>query len=180
MGVYDISIASTGQTGDGFIDYLSVYDYMNANPADIPTNLAASVKKSHALRRNKNVVLSIQFYSALAINSVTTTGSPSTNAAPTTIVYRVEGDKTLVTTPDETSPGTTLTGDAAIKRIVSRAMVKAETIGMDIYDPTTATAPGNTTLWARTGPTFSASTVGALFSGSLTTAAAAITITTVS
>lgn len=175
--LYDITIAgvSAAAPSDGFIDYKTVYVYGNEDAEDVPATYAASLAKARANHRHKSVVMSIQFYSGMQIVNVTLGGTPDSNTAPTSIVYQVDCDLASVTTPDESSPGDTLTGEDAVKRIVARALVKAETKAMEVLDPTTATAPGNTTLYARSGPRTNVETVGALYA-TLTLAEAGVTV----
>ena len=182
MSIYDITIAGVGGSApsDGFIDYKTVYVYMNAsNGSDAPSTLAKATAKARANRRHKSVVTSLINYGALTITTITATGSPNCDTAPSTMVYRLEGDIARVSTPDEANSGQTLTGMAAVKRIVARALLKAETVGLEVFDPTTSTAPGNSTLYNRTGPRFFEAVVGALYTVRAT-AEASITVALVS
>lgn len=166
MSIYDITIAGVTALApaDGFIDPKTVYAYTNAADTDKPSTYAKSLEKSRANRRHKNIVLGIQFYSGMHIIRVTTGGSPSANAAPSNIVYRVAvGDINSVTVKDENNAGQTLVGIPAVKRIIARALTKVETINLEVLDPTTSTAPGNTTAYARAGTRFNIETIGALY-----------------
>ena len=181
MSIYDITIAgvTAAAPADGFIDPKTVYAYANISASDKPTSYANSLAKSRANRRHKNVIMAVQFYSGMQIISVTAGGSPSASVAPTNVVYRIEiGDVSLISTPDEHNAGQTLTGTAAIKRIIARALTKSENVMLDVLDPTTATAPGNTTSYARAGTRFNVETVGPLYA-SLTLAEAGVTVTAV-
>lgn len=174
--LYDITIAgvTAAAPSDGFIDYKTVYVYDN-EVSSVPSTYAASLAKSRANLRHKSVVMAIQFYSGMKIEDVTLGGSPNSNTAPSNIVYQVDCDLTQVHTPDENNPGTVLSGIPAIKRIIARALVKSETRPMEVLDPTTSTAPGNNTAWARSGPRVNIETVGPLYA-SLTLAEAGVTV----
>ncbi len=181
MSTYDITIAGVGGAApaDGFIDPKTVYAYANVSSADKPTSYANSLAKSRANRRHKNVVLGVQFFSGLQIVSVTVGGSPSASTAPTNIVYRVTiGNVDSVAVEDENNAGETLKGIPAIKRIIARALIKQESILLDVLDPTTATAPGNNTAFARAGTRFNVETVGALYAN-LAAAEAGVSVTLV-
>jgi hypothetical protein len=179
MSLHDIVIAgvTASAPSDGFIDPKTVYAYTNANPAHAPSTLVLSRAKARANRRHKNVISAILFYSNMKVISTTVGGSPTSDVAPTSITYRVEISSPF-TTPDESNPGEFLTGDAAIERVIARALVKAETVNLEILDPTTSATAGNATTWARTGPRFESTVVGALY-GSLSAAEAGVTILTV-
>ena len=82
----------------------------------------------------------------------------------------------LPSTPDENNPGVILTDVAAVTRFFARCLIRSEITMLEALDPTLATAPGNTTQYARTGPRFDLQTVGPVFD-SLSAAEAAITTT---
>jgi hypothetical protein len=179
--LYDITIAGIGGTApsDGFIDPKTVYAYMEANKTDLPTSYANALAKSRANVRNRDVMASIQTYSQMEIKSVTATGSPSASTPPSSIIIRVSvNDVADVVTRDENNAGALLTGDAAVKRIIARALVKSMIGVMDIFDPTKTTAPGNATPAIRTGTRFNTETTGALYAN-LATAGSSVTITAV-
>ena len=181
MSIYDINIAgvTAAAPADGFIDPKTVYAYTNVNANDKPSSYANSLAKSRANRRAKNVVLGLQFYSGVQIVSVTAAGSPTASTAPTSIVYRISiDDINSVKVDDENNAGQKLTGTAALERIVARALCKQETVLLDVLDPTTSTAPGNTTQFARAGTRFNLETVGALYAN-VAAAEAGITVTLV-
>jgi hypothetical protein len=181
MSIYDITIAGTAGAApaDGFIDPKTVYAYGNDTSPTKPTSYAKSLAKSRANRRHKSVVGMVQFYSGMQITNVTLGGSPTADAPASNIVYRIEiADVNAVVTKDENNAGAILTGVPAIRRIFARALAKAETVLLDVLDPTTATAPGNTTSYARAGTRFNIETVGALYAN-VTAAEAGVTVTLV-
>lgn len=181
MSIYDITIAGTSGAApsDGFIDPKTVYAYTNATATDKPTTYAASLAKARGNRRHKNVLSAVQFNSAIHIASVTPGGSPNANTAPTNIVYRVHiSDINAISTPDESNKPAKLTGNAAVKRLFARALVRSESVLLEVLDPTTATAPGNSTPFARAAARFNIETVGALYN-TLVAADSAVTITPV-
>lgn len=179
MSVYDIVIAgvTAAAPSDGFIDPVNVYRYTSLNPNDKPTTFVLSKAKSRANRRYKTLVNTIMNTSALRITNTTVGGSPNANTAPTSLTVRVEVQS--ISTPDENNVGQTLTGVAAVRRIAARALVRTETVVLEILDPTESATPGNATLFARTGPRFEETVVGPLYA-SLTLAEAGITVNTIS
>ncbi len=180
MSIYDITIASVGgaSPSDGFIDSKNVYQYMADASPTTPTNFALATAKSRANRRHKAVVNMIDFYSNFEMVAVIQGGSPTASTNPTNMVYRVMGDLANISTRDELNQGQTLVGEAAVKRIVARALAKTEKVGLEVFDPTMSTAPGNATSYNRTGPRFIEETVGPLY-GSLAAAEASVTVTLV-
>ena len=166
MSIYDITIAGVGGAApsDGFIDHKTVYQYTNASSGDVPSSFANSKAKSRANARHRSVVNAIQFYTGLKIIDVTAGGSPNCNTAPSSMVYRVEIDNIAnVRIPNPDDGPAYLEGEDAVKYIISLALMKSETRGLEILDPTTAAAPGNATLAARTGPRFESTVVGPLY-----------------
>jgi hypothetical protein len=183
MSTYDITVAGVGGAApaDGFIDPKTVYAYMNALATDKPSSYVTSLAKSRANRRHKNVIMGIQSNSGMQIVSITATGSPDANTAPSSIVYRVEiGDINSISIADDTDiTNPPLKGIPAIKRIIANALQNAQTLMLEVLDPTESVAPGNTTPFARTGPRFNIETVGALHANR-SAAEASVTVALVS
>ena len=176
MSLYQVTITENNEAApnDGFVDPTTVYQYLSLSDSP-PTTYAASVAKSRANRRHKWVVLGIMGNSSLQITEFNATGTPDCNTPPATMVYQATTE-VLPSTPDENNPGVILTDVAAVTRFFARCLIRSEITMLEALDPTLATAPGNTTQYARTGPRFDLQTVGPVFD-SLSAAEAAITTT---
>lgn len=178
---YSIVIAgiSGSGTSTGFIDNSTVYDYINAG-GDAPSTYAASLAKARGNRRYRKILLMLSDMTNAYVTSVVGTGGDA-NTNHTSIEFDVtieQGDSAL-NTPNESSPGNFLTGTAAIKRCVARALVTDETRNIEVLDPTAATAPGNSNSVARSGARFNIEVIGKL-ANNLATAEASITVTKLS
>lgn len=140
MADYDITITTLGGAApaDGFIDSKNSYMYIKeAQPA--PTTLANAKAKARAYARYKHIVVAMAQFSALGgvISFTPTGGGP--NAAHTSVVLRVRLRSAAgLVTNDELNAGQTLTGLAAIERIVARCLIQGQNpYTMEVYDPTT-------------------------------------------
>lgn len=161
---------------EGFLDSNTIYQYIEGG--DIPTFYANALAKARAFHRHRSMILAIQFYSGMRVVNVVTSDAV-VDDAPTQIAYTIEiDDLDSVTTPDELNNGATLTGIAAIERIAARVLTRTWTRALEVYDPTTTTARGNTTPFARTGPRVVNDTIGPVYS-TLAAAEAAISVTNV-
>ncbi len=179
--VYDITIAGIGGSGTatGFIDPKTVYVYMEAG-SNPPASYTTSLSKCRGNRRYKHILFSLESMTNTYVTALTPTGG-TVDAAPSALVIRIEveqGDDALITR-DEDNAGQFLTGALAIKRCVSRALIRDETRLMEVLDPTAATAPGNNTSFARTGPRMNVETVGKL-AANIAAADSSITVTKIS
>lgn len=182
---YTVSISLIGGAGtsDGFIDNTKMPKYM-AN-GSVPTTATQSINKVRANHRFDNMVANLGLMSNCYLSSISATGANAI-AQATTFAFTLEsehGDAPLVT-PDENNPGQTLSGTAAIKRCVARAITTSWADAAEYYDPTSTTSQGTnnggstTSTAVRFGSRCEPVTVGAL-ANSLTTAEAAITVTKV-
>lgn len=170
-----ITNATAAAPGNGFIDPTTIEAYMAAN--SLPATYAQCQAKERGNVRFDFLQQQVQLEANVYMTNLTASGASATAEATsfsfTAVVER--GDDVLVTR-DESNPGSYLTGTAALKRWVARALVESRTCFGDIYDPTLATTPGNTTTAARYGIRTEQITVGALKT-TLTAAEALITVT---
>lgn len=181
--IYDVVITTLAGAApaDGFIDPKSSYQYMDQD-GDAPDSLAAAQAKFRANRRFKRLVNEVNgLGNAYLISAVTTGATADTAATSITIRFQIEHSFTP-STPDESNPGTTLTGPAAIKRAVARALVLTETnVRCEYYDPTLQVGrdiDGDPNAGQPKGAVIRDETIGAC-AADLATAEAAITVTLV-
>ncbi len=178
---YTISINQIAGTANsaGFVDSNSVTFYM-AN-GNTPSTNVKSMDKKRANIRYTYVLNQLESMSNMYVSNIVATGA-NADTAPSNFTFTAEfenGASTLVTN-DESNAGQFLTGTAAIKRCVARALtiptrdVNAEIIGVE---KTTAPANGGTANAAvRDGNMQRILTVGQL-TNSIATAEAAVTVT---
>lgn len=178
---YTVSINTlTGPpNSDGFIDHTKIEQYMATGAA--PTTVAQSLTKERANIRfdllNQNLSLSGNIY---VNNPVATGGNATTSPTNFAFTAHVERGDSILSTADETSPGTTLTGAAALKRFVARALLTSSTNDQqEYYDPTPTgalTANGATVSAIRVGSRIEKVTAGKL-ANTVSEAEAVITVT---
>lgn len=181
---YDITITTLGGAApaDGFIDSKNSYMHIKDGGA-APTTLANAKAKARAYARYKHLVVSLaQFASLGGVISFTPTGG-GPNAAPTQVVIRVRlRDAASLVTNDELNAGQTLTGLAAIERVVARCCIQGQNpYTMEIYDPTTFAPRDTDGVDTAARPKMSSiiiDSVGAL-AASIAAAEAAITVVAV-
>lgn len=184
--IYDVTIAAAGLGGvapaDGFIDPKSSYSYMDT-AGDAPNTAALGKAKMRANRRYKGLIMKVHEMCNAYVLQTTAPGATA-DTAPTSLTVRFEieqGDQVLKTA-DEQNAGQWLTGAAALKRCVARALMREETRNNEYYDPTVVPGrdiDGADNAGIARGPVINIETVGAL-AASIATAEAAITVTKVS
>lgn len=183
------SSADLAAPSDGFVDSMTLENY-DVSLETTPNGLtfALSTAKRRANIRYREIILQMNFITNAYIMPATivqTGGSITT--PPTSIAFQLvidHGDSSLYTA-DELNPGQFLSGVNALARMIARGLQYSQAPNgsfgnpiINIFDPTSATTPGNTTSVPRTGERIESFTVGPLASN-LTTAAALITITPV-
>lgn len=184
MADYQITIQASGLGGaapaDGFIDNQNIKDYMAANGTP-PASLANAKAKARAYARYKLLVISLcQFSSTAGPSSITATGATIDTAA-TAFQFTVHmDDLSKLVTRDEQNAGQTLTGLAAIKRVVARSLIAAQmSYRFELYDPTLISerqTDGQATTQRPHTTSIIMDNVGAL-AASITAAETAITVT---
>ncbi len=174
MDRYRINVDNVdADAAQGFVDPTTIYQYIEAG--ETPANYANSLAKSRAHHRHKSIIMAIQFYSGLNVVDVVPVNS-DVDAPLTRVRYIVEIENiNSVSVEDETNPGTMLTGTDAVQRIVARVLTRTWTRALEVFDPTTAVARGNTTPYARTGPRVVNDTIGPVYAN-LTAAEAAVSV----
>lgn len=180
MAVYDIVItkAEAAAPADGFIDQNKAQYYINAS-GDYPNTAALGKAKARANYRFKMLLNELAQISPIEVTSIT--ASASADAAPNTFTLRVTFFYTDLNTENESSPGTFLTGAAAVERAAARALIAAPTAQLEYFDPTTTAAKGyndTVTTGRYYGPRFEELVVGAC-AANLAAAEALITVTLV-
>ncbi len=183
--VYDVVIDGSGFSAlsspqDGFIDPTTIYQYMTQN-GDAPTNLAAATAKARANKRFRNIILQVHFMCNAYVLALTPTGGDvDTPPSALTIRFEIEHGDGSLTTADESNAGQRLTGIAALKRCVARAMVMDQVRDTEIYDPTATTIVQNgADVTIPRGIVSNITDIGPV-AANLTAAAAAITVTKIS
>jgi hypothetical protein len=177
---YNVAItALTGSTnGGGFIDNKKIEHHMLTD--DGPSDADESRDKERANIRFDTMVAKLGLLGNLYMSNVVATGANSTTDA-SSFTFTVEsehGDSTLYT-EDENNSGVYLTGNAAIKRSVARALIIDRNDFGDYYDPTMSNAvvnSGETVSAVRVGTRIEHVIAGAL-ANSIANAEAAITVT---
>lgn len=172
---YRVVISATGLgdagTGNGFIDHKKVAQYV-AEGGTAPTSTGQSIAKERGNSRYETLVGTISMVSNVAITNQVATGGLAT-ADPTAFQFDAffeRGDAAIGTEG--------LTGTAALKRLVARALMTARTDRTDYFDPTTSAAKGDNapTLAARNADVVADVVVAALTTD-LSTAESKITVT---
>jgi hypothetical protein len=172
---YRVVISATGLgdagTGNGFIDHKKVAQYV-AEGGTAPTSVGQSIAKERGNSRYETLIGTLSMASNVAITNQTATGG-SAIADPTAFQFDV-----FLERGDDAIANEGLTGAAALKRLVARALLIARTDRTDYFDPTTSAAKGDNapTLAARNADVVADVAVGALTTV-LATAETAITVT---
>lgn len=180
MSTFDIVItpgAEPAAPADGFIDIKSSDSYIKGG--GMHATVAKARAKARAFRRYFKLIHQIENMATTSIVSATATGAAIDTAA-TDLKMRLAFNTSALTTEDENNPGQLLTGAAALKRCVARALILSEDIRMEYFDPTQPSVVQNgvAVAGARIGPRFETQTVGAI-AASLTAAEALVTVTLV-
>lgn len=179
--VYNVTIQNSfGGAGSssGFIDNKKVEQYMAANSTT--TTLDQGVDKERGNYRFQSVVQNLQLMGNIWVANTNAVGGTATTAPTSfTMTLTVEAGDDVLYTNDELNNGAVLTGNAAIKRSIARAMVSYRNgYNTEVSDQTKTTgyrdgSTANATV--RTGSRIMQIDVGAL-TNSVTTAEAAITV----
>lgn len=174
---YLISIAnSTGAApANGFVDNMKIEQYIAAGSS--PTTYLQSQAKERAnVRWQFTVEQILRMANCYPSQMIATGASATAEANPFVFHVEVERGDSVLQTPDENNAGVTLTGLAALKRCVARALIEARTTNRDILDPTLGTTPGNSTQAARYGIRVETLVIGPA-AANLTAAESLITVT---
>lgn len=160
---------------DGFIDHTKIETYMAAG--SVPSTFEKSMEKDRANERFLIVREQLHLIGNMYFSNIEAPDADA-DTPPTSFSFVIQverGDESLAT-EDETSAGTWLTADDAIRRAVARALMVERTNNNDIYDPTETTAPGNNLAYPRRAARILNYMVGKLVDN-LTDAEAAVTVT---
>jgi hypothetical protein len=174
---YTVSIAnSTGAApANGFVDHTKIEQYMAASSN--PTTYAHSQAKERGNVRFQFIVEQLGRMANCYVTQMTATGASATaEADPFVFHVEVERGDSVLHTLDESNAGVTLTGSAALKRCVARALIESRTTNRDMYDPTLLATPGNSTQAARYGVREESLVIGPA-AANLTAAETLITVT---
>ena len=181
--IYSITLTNSLATvspSDGFVDNTRTESYVTSlenPPADFV--LALSQAKRRANVRYREMILQFARVGNIDIGllSIVATGA-SYKTEPTAFTFTVlveHGEASLVT-DDELNVGQQLTGQAALKRLIARALTYTDTLEIEVFDPTPKTTIGNALLRPRFGLRILPLVVGAI-TASLTIAEGLVTIT---
>lgn len=174
------SLTGLGADGGGFIDSKKVEHYMvDGSP---PATVAAAIDKERANIRYDNLIGKLGLAGNVYISNVIATGA-NASTAPSSFSFTMESEHgddclTTVSASTEPSPGTVLTGAAAIKRVVARALIENRIDFGDYYDPTVKAAfiaNGSTVNAVRVGTRIERVVANAV-ANSITVAEAAISV----
>ena len=138
LNYFNISIDASGLGGaapsDGFIDSMNPRTY--SETVGYPTTTSGSLAKTRAFLRWKEILqevgLMIETLYTLDINAVGATPDLAASSISFTFVF---DRPDYLYTADELNAGATLTGAAAIKRAVARAMCATTLHRTAIFDP---------------------------------------------
>lgn len=159
---FGVTIVPAGGATNGFIDEMTIERYMAAGST--PTTLTQTTTKRAANMRFDFLQQQLQFEGNIYISDIVAAGGTATSA-PTSFAFvaTVERGLSSLSTKDETN-GTVLTGAAALKRMVARALLVSRTTVADVYDPTLSAAKGDnaSATAARVGTRITTITVPAL------------------
>lgn len=177
MTFYRVTLTNPGglvAPANGWVDNVRVETYLQTSvPGGF--SFAQSQAKERGNMRFADVIGQLQMMANLYIENTVSTGADAATE-PTAFAFTAEverGDDVLVTRND--LGGVDLTGAAAIRRCVARALIMTYTRNALVYDPTATVAPGNATSFARNPGRTAALTVGAL-AANLTAAEALVTV----
>lgn len=169
--------ATAPAPGNGFIDNRKIEDYMAAGST--PVTYAQAEAKERANMRYETLIAKIQQFANIYVSDI---AAPNANAITEATTFSftatVEHGASSLVTQDEINPGDTISGVAALRRAVARALVVSKTDFGEVYDPTVSTAPGNPAAVPRRGPRISRIEFGAL-ANNLTSAEALVTVTSI-
>ena len=123
---------------EGSVGTLGNLGFTAGNMGGYPSTYVISTNKERALMRWEHVVNGvIDLVDSVTLNSVTKSGQPDGNGSVLSISFLVSYDRAYyLKTPDELNPGAFLTGAAAIKRQIARALTHTLTRNRIIFDPT--------------------------------------------
>lgn len=182
---YSVTIVNSGLNtsapSDGFIDPTRIEAYMASGSS--PTTMTHSTAKRRANRRWVAMFEKISQVCNVYVDPasiIMEDNNATTAPSEITFTVQVDAGAEALHTENESSPGTFLTGEAALERLIARMMVAEEIRLLDIYDPTETAAPNswNENEQVRRSVTVLKITVGKL-ANSLTDAASAITVTAI-
>lgn len=134
---------STTAPNNGFIDDKRVWQYSGFSSSapytpgtTIPTNLVTSQKKARGYLRWEQLRKNVGNLGSVSVfNNVDPTGGTIDNS-PTEIDFTVGYDYVdSLIVDDETSPGTNLSGTAAISRLIARVFAYSYTALVPIFHP---------------------------------------------
>lgn len=158
--IYDVTISAVTKTtpSDGFIDPFNIDYYRSKVGAPAGTSIAVMTTRKRAFERWRKIQSHLQGLGNLYISQKTAPGA-DVNTAPTSVSFRilVEHGGASIQINDENVVGAKLTGVAAIKRVIARAMMVGWTANQEVWDPTTVSgfpnvvSFGHRTLSVQTG-----------------------------
>lgn len=172
---YRVSIAAAGLGGaapaDGFIDNTKVSEYVAAG-GTLPATVALHMAKERGNSRFQTLVWALNNQSNASITNIVATGGAA-DTAPTVFQFDVTFER-----GDDAIANEGQTSDAAVTRIVARALMVARMDRTDYFDPTQSAAKGDNApnQAARRLDVVDDLAVAAL-TASLSTAETAITVT---
>lgn len=167
---YSVVITQTlgAAPSSGFVDRHRVETYGLAATPTFVTNFALAEDKRRANWRYKFITQNLGLMCNAYTMDIVAAGADA-NTAPLTFTFVIEVERgdSVLRTADELNAGQFLTGAAAIKRCVARALCQTETVETDVYDPTPTVGYGNlispAVPAARVGSRIENLTIGALF-----------------
>ncbi len=123
---------------------ISQLGFTAGNHGGSPVTLELSENKDRANLRYNQIVMELENMATPAyLGSWFSTGNQDGNAAVTTLQFTVGFNTvdwvTTTATSTEPSPGTVLTGEAAVKRSVARALTRVLGSNRNVFDPTLQT-----------------------------------------
>lgn len=163
---------------DGFIDNSSIEVLMAAPGATLPTTFAQSQAKERGNVRFGFLQQQLQFEGNIYISDIVAAGSDPVTQ-PTSFVFHatMEREEANYQVHDENNPGQFLTGPAAVKRLVARALIEGRDVVRAMYDPTqTVPVSGFAGAYSRQVARTETLTVAKL-AANLTAAEALVTVT---
>jgi hypothetical protein len=150
---YRVQISATEGAAprNGFVDPNTVERYrLGGEPVGF--NYAAAVAKERANIRWEGMIGRLGLMANCYISNIVTVGSDASTAPnPLSFTLEIERGDSVLYTEDELNPGAALTGIAAIKRCIARALTDNRIGFGDIYDNTPIQTEGTTVASPRTG-----------------------------
>lgn len=162
---------------DGFIDPNKIEQYMAEG--SVPTTYEQCEAKERANMRYETLIAKLQSFANIYVSDIATPGANAVSE-PSSLAFTAaveRGDGALVT-HDETTPGTYLAGESALRRAVARALVVGRIDFGETYDPTKSTGHNNTNNVPRRGVRIARIEFGAL-ANNLTAAEQLVTVTSI-